>query len=102
MRPSTAQWQKSHPLENDQRPWRRKPPSTRSTVPVGARDVESWMLVDLPHTSCSAFGIHNWHHGLFAPEPRDVVWGKVTSIPISMTLAPPGPQERGHGSFRLH
>src|SRR3989442_1077060 len=56
MPPSTAQWQKSHPLENDQRPRRRKPRSALSTVPVGASDVESWMLVSLPQTSSCASG----------------------------------------------
>ena len=36
--PRNTHWQWSQPLENDQRPESRKPPSTRSTFPVGAYD----------------------------------------------------------------
>src|SRR2546422_8951997 len=65
--PSTAHWQKSHALENDHRPRRRKPPSTRSTTPVGASDVDIWMLVSLPHTSSCACGGERGRCQLWTP-----------------------------------
>src|SRR5262245_49125486 len=50
-----SQW--SQPLENDQSPDRRKPPSTRSTLPVGAYDEETCTELSAPHTSrCACSG----------------------------------------------
>src|SRR5215813_11914756 len=55
--PRNTHWQWSQPLENDQRPERRKPPSTRSTLPVGAYDELMRTLVSFPQTSrCASSG----------------------------------------------
>src|SRR5262245_25375086 len=52
--PRKTQPQWSQPLENDQRPLTRKPPSTRSMRPVGASEEEMRTLESLPHTSSCA------------------------------------------------
>src|SRR5262245_38560055 len=55
--PRNTHWQWSQPLENDQRPESRKPPSSRSTFPVGAYDELMRTVVSFPQTSrcaCSA------------------------------------------------
>ena len=83
--PSTAQWQKSHPLENGQRPRSRNPPSTRSTAPVGASDVESWMLVSLPQTSSWASGAKSARCQLWTPMTPRIHALEPHTVPISMT-----------------
>src|SRR5262245_52211198 len=55
--PRNTQSAWSQPLENDQRPESRKPPSTRSTFPVGAYDDETCTVPSLPQTSrCACSG----------------------------------------------
>ena len=49
--PRNTHWQWSQPLEKDHRPESRKPPSTRSTFPVGAYDELMSTLVSFPQTS---------------------------------------------------
>src|SRR6185437_3137583 len=57
MPPRKAQRQWSQPLENDQRPLTRKPPSTRVTLPVGAYEEEMRVLESSPQTSfCASSG----------------------------------------------
>src|SRR5215470_15949912 len=49
--PRNTQSAWSQPLENDQRPDSLKPPSTRSTLPVGAYDDDTCTELSAPHTS---------------------------------------------------
>jgi hypothetical protein len=85
MPPSTTHWQWSQPLENDQRPLRRNPPSARSTVPVGASEVESWMLSSLPHTSSWACGGNSARCQLWAPMTAKIQPVEPHAAPTSVT-----------------
>src|SRR6266404_7438059 len=84
MPPSTAQSQKSQPLENDQRPERRKPPGARSTVPVGASEVDSWVPLSLPQTSSWACGGNSAKCQLWTPTTPKIQPEEPQAAPISV------------------
>ena len=71
-------------LENDQRPRRRKPPSARSTVPVGASEVESWTLVSWPQTSSWAWGGKSARCQLWTPTTPRTQAVEPQTAPTSM------------------
>src|SRR5215510_5279991 len=82
--PRTTHWQKSQPLENDQRPCSRKPPSTRSTVPVGDRAEETWVLASSCQTSSCAWGGNRPSCQLCTPTTVRHQALEPQTVPISM------------------